>query len=260
VREKSSERAKVNKTLPAKQVSWEAEGVRFSAFPPPSVVFELRPLWEQLVGRPPDEVQERPQQGVRNEFGSFNAGHLFITQQLSRIDFIFGVHPNVAAANADLPSVGNLDKAADAHREVVTTWLSVAPSLGRIAYAPTAINKVKSIEDAYALLRQLLPRLPIDEGVRNMFWQINRPRRSKILRELTINRVSKWSALSMQIMQIQSESGKVLSNVESSSHCSKVELDIYTEPFTPIPAESLSPLFEELVSTAYEILADGDVP
>lgn len=244
---------------PTAKLSWEAEGVRFSAFPPPSVNFEVKPLWEALTGKPPEEVQERPQLGLRNEFGPFLDEHLFVTQQPARIDIIVGVHPQKLEI-LDLPSAGPYHRAAQAHAEVVRKWLKMAPSLGRIAFAPTLLHRVASVEEGYNRLRELLPRLPLDDGAQNMNWQINRPRGSKIINGITINRLSKWSLVTLQRMQIAAGAGGVaVSKSTASISACKLELDIFTDPIEPLPAERVGQLFDELIVTAQEISERGDI-
>jgi hypothetical protein len=39
----------------------------------------------------------------------------------------------------------------------------------------------------------------------------------------------------------------------------KLELDIYTDPIEPLPAENLVPLLDELIATAKEISERGDI-
>lgn len=243
---------------PSAKMKWDAEGIRFSAMPPPSVAFELKPLWEAVVGKAPEEVQERPQQGVRNEFGPFLDDHFFITQLFSRIDLIFGVLPQ-KAVELDLVSTGPYERAERAHVELSKKWLKVAPSLGRMAYAPTLVHRVSSVEEGYACLREMLPRLPLDDGARNLLWQINRPRPSKVVKGITINRLSKWSVLTHQRMHMAQEGGLMFSSPVAQSIACKLELDIYTDPIEPLPAETLLPLLEELIATAKEISERGDV-
>jgi hypothetical protein len=242
---------------PAK-LSWEAEGLRFSAFPPPSVAFELKPLWETLVGKVPEEVQERPQQGLRNEFGPLLDDHFFVTQLFSRIDFILAVHPQ-KAFGLEVVSVGPYERAEKAHVELAKKWLKGAPSLGRIAYAPTLVHRVDSVEQGYKVLRELLPRLPLDEGAQSLLWQINRPRPSKVVNGVTINRLSKWSVTTQQRMQLLPETQIVFSGPVSTMSACKLELDIYTDPIEPLPAENLVPLLDELIATAKEISERGDI-
>ena len=240
---------------------WEAEVLRFSAFPPPSVAFEIAPLWERLMGTPPEEVQERPQQGLRNEFSAFGEQHLFLTQQLGRFDIIFGVTPDKAAASNDMVSLGPCERAASSHLGVVKKWLKIAPSLGRVAYAPILLCRVATQEAGYEILQKLLPKLPIEPThSRNLLWQINRPVRSAVIEDLTINRLARWSLFRRETVQVIPERTGMISGLGVASFAVRLELDIYTEPFIPIPAESSELLYNEISEHAAQLIKHGDVP
>jgi hypothetical protein len=244
----------------ANSLAWEAESVRFTAFPPPSVAFDIAPIWERLMGGPPQEIQERPQQGLRNEFGAFGEHYLFLTQQLGRFDIIFAMHPEKAATSADLVSIGPHEETTNKLSDVVRRWLKIAPPLGRLAYAPVLIYRAENQEAGYRTLQKLLPGLPIDPvNSRNLLWQINRPVRSKVLRELTINRLAKWSLFRKEMLQIIPERTGMIAGAGPVTFAVRLELDIYTEPFSPIPAESLERLYQEIAEHAQQLIAHGDV-
>lgn len=245
-------------------IAWEAEAVRFSAFPPPSVSFELRPIWEQLVGRPPDEVTERPQQGSRQETGPLGDQHLFILQQLLRIDIVFGVHPSkLSVPEFQLVSTGLYERAAAEHAPIIRKWLAAAPTLGRIAYAPVLIHRVQSKVEGYRVLQELLPRLPIDPiNSQDLVWQINRPRTSTVIPDLRVNRFSKWSVIQARTIEIMQGPGQLemVKKPTSDMRAVRLELDIFTDPIKPLPSEELSNLFDELQGMSHEMMERGDLP
>jgi hypothetical protein len=242
-------------------VAWDIDLLRFSAFPPPSVAFAISPLWERVVGQAPAEVQERPQQGLRNEIGPFGQDTLVITQTLVRFDIIFGMSAEKAASLKDLISLGPYEEREKPFSTVVRKWLEIAPTVGRIAFAPNLIHGVSTQQEGYELLKQILPALPIDaKNSRDLFWQINRPRTSKVLKEVTINRLAKWQMLRREQIQVIPERGGMYTGGGQATYALKLDLDIYTEPFTPIPSESLQSLYSELVTAADELMKAGDVP
>jgi hypothetical protein len=245
-------------------VAWEAELLRFTAFSPPSVTFEVRPLWEQLAGRAPEEVTERPQEGFRQEVGACGENHLFVIQQPSRLDIIVGVHPARTAALVEsrLISMGEYDRAASEHTAIVHRWLASGPALGRIAYGPVLIHKVPDKEEGYRALQNMLPRLPIDDPAssQDFFWQINRPRASTVIQELRVNRLSKWTVIRVQRVNVAVDVGR--SDVRRLPELAAVrlEIDLSTEPVRPLPSEDLPRLFDEMRALALEIMERGDVP
>jgi hypothetical protein len=245
----------------AKELALQAETLRFSAFPPPAVAFEPAPLWERLLGAPPEEIQERPQVGLRNEFGKINENHLFVTQQTARFDIIYAMHPDKMALTGALVTIGAYEGTAQFLSSIVKNWLKIAPTVGRLAYAPNVVYPAPSHEASYELLQKLLPRLPIDPvNSAGMLWQINRPRRSKVLPELVINRLTKWSAIKTEHVQMPLQAKGEIVPSGSPIFAARIEIDVNTEPTIPIPAESLQSLFDELRTIAEELMQSGDIP
>jgi hypothetical protein len=250
----------VNNAAPT--VAWEAESIRFSAFPPPSVHFEISPIWERLTGKRPDDVQERPNQGVRNEIGSLDGEFAFYAlSQLTRLDLVIASKPT-ASATEGLISIGPFERAEAALLPFIADWIRIAPTAGRLAYAPIVLHRVKSVQEGNEMLHRLNPALPIDPAnSRDIFWQINRPLPSKTLPELTINRLTKWSVLKSQRVQISTDISAVVASTPMEPFFAvRLELDLYTEPITPIPAESMQALLTELSGHSREIVQRGDVP
>ena len=150
----------------AQTIAWEVDLLRFSAFPPPSVAFKPAPVWERLVGRPPDEVQERPQQGLRNEVGAIAAYSLFVTQYLNRTDILYGVSPS--SSQAAFVTMGNYRDVAEAFLQTTLKWLATAPTLGRLAYAPSLFYRSQRLKKDTScftryyrpyLLTQVIPKM-----------------------------------------------------------------------------------------------------
>ena len=57
--------------------------------------------------------------------------------------------------------------------------------------------------EGYEALASLLPTIRVDPAnSEDMFWQINRPRRSKVITR-KINRLSKWSVIQSRTMTVQ---------------------------------------------------------
>ena len=246
-------------------VAWEAETLRFTAFPPPSVSFEIRPLWEQLVGHAPEEITEKPQLGFRQETGPLGDQHLFIVQQLSRVDIIFGVHPSRSASvpEMQLISTGSYDRASSEHTPVVRRWLATAPTLGRLAYGPVLIHRVNGKEEGYRVLQRLLPRLPIDPvNSQDLFWQINRPRASAVIPELRLNKLTRWTVIRGRRLEVVQGVGQVelVQTPLDELSAVRLETDLFTDPARPLPSEEVMNLFDELQSLAHEIMEHGDVP
>lgn len=241
-------------------IQWEAESLRFTAFPPLSVSFEIQPLWGRLVGRSPEEVSERPQQGLRIETGALGERQLVVSQLPSRLDIVLGAKAGIANT-LEIPfiSLGAYESAVEPHATLIRKWLSTAPAVGRIAYAPIVLCRVNSKEEGYRLLQQLLPQLPIDPvNSQDLVWQINRPRSSKVVSEVKIYRLQRWTVLRRQKLDFVSAPAQTTVIPTMQEDAVRLELDISTEPPGPLPSEALTGLFDELLDSAHEIMVSGD--
>jgi hypothetical protein len=224
-------------------------------------MLEQRPLWESLVGKAPEEIEERPTQGIRNEVGPFADAHLFITQSTTRIDFTLGSLPT-AERQSGFVHIGPYPNAKPPLVEIIRRWTATAPPVARIAFAPVLLLPVPDRETGYRILKDLLHFLQIDpKHSTDLLWQINRPRQSKVLQGLEINRLSNWSAMSVQTLRVSMGAGApVASTVPAKGSAVRLGLDINTEAReTALPSESLPAFVDELVSFADEIATRGDI-
>ena len=92
-------------------------------------------------------------------------------------------------------------------------------------------------------------------------WQINRPRRSKVMGEVLINRFATWSVLRRDELQLVTggASASATATATATAFAVKLGLDIYSDPIMPLPAESMERLYKELISSAEEIMERGDI-
>ncbi len=250
--------------LSASSIEWEAESLRATGFLPSVVGFEPSPLWAKLVGTAPEEVNERPQQGLRQEVGPFAKAHLFINQLPVRVDVVLGRHPSsVATTETPFVSIGEYQTEKLALLNIFRKWLDNSPPVTRLAFAPILIHRVSDRQTAYQMLQGMLPAIKIDSAnSEELFWQINRPRRSSSLTGRKINRISKWTVVQFQLVNVAVDSKAAIAMPSTRpSMAIRVELDISTENSTEvIPGDDLITTFDELCALADEITIKGDVP
>jgi hypothetical protein len=149
--------------------------------------------------------------------------------------------------------------------DLMTRWIENGPEFTRIALGVVVHEPVPSREEGYRRLARYLPAVKIDpEGSSELFYQVNRPRKSQVIEGLKVNRLSKWSvALSVPFSfsllgPAQSQFGRVN---EGETTC-RIELDINTDPaFSGSPRDLSSPsLLGEFVELAGEIVSVGEIP
>jgi hypothetical protein len=143
-------------------------------------------------------------------------------------------------------------------KDLMTRWLRDCPPLQRLAVGAALYLPVKDRREAYRQLAKYLrcvPEYSDDEG--DFLYQFNRRRRSSVVPEIKINRLSKWTWVPLG--EVTVKDGKLVEPAESAC---LLELDINTMPEFQgtLPRERYVPLFEEMVGLAVEIAARGDVP
>ena len=113
------------------------------------------------------------------------------------------------------------------------------------------------------MLTQILPDIPIDtENSIDFLYQINRPRMSTNIKGLSINRLMKWAVVRLGLIRFAVRAdGQTLSTNLPYQFACRLELDISTDAeFSGVfNSDSLNAVFDEMVSIAKEISANGDI-
>src|SRR5208282_50763 len=75
------------------------------------------------------------------------------------------------------------------------------PPAIRLAYGAILLQPVDNRETGYLRLGELASAVKIDPKSEDFFYQINRPRESTTLKNMRLNRLSKWSVALFQPMR-----------------------------------------------------------
>ena len=247
----------------ASSAKWEAESFRFTAFP--ITPLPLAKIYQTVVGRPPDKIMEMTAQKALLEGGSESPGvHLQIANAGRRLDILLIVPPMIAAAQP-IVRVGPYAEWAARLRPYVIAWLKNAPPLARLAFSPAVNIEARDAQDAMAKLADHLPNIDLKLGIadpksmRDVLWQVNRPRRSAAGDGIEINRMTRWTVGSVTMVEAMAGAPHAMA---PPAHFVRLEADINTSPEFrgPIDAERAIQLYEEMEALASEILEKGDVP
>ena len=162
------------------------------------------------------------------------------------------------------PTLGPLPDALESFMRVTERWLSVGPTITRIAFGAVLFISVKDLASAYQELSRFLPTVELGgTDSPDFLYQINRPRASKSLPEIRVNRMTKWSVIQGESISIgfRAGGGSVLASASPELAC-RLELDINTVPesMTSTHQARIQPLFNELVELGSEIAEKGDIP
>lgn len=240
---------------------WEVETVRMTAFSH-SVSSEVKfATWEDLVGTPPENIIDKPRQGIRQEEGSYENGGLILKAELGRVDLIY------AAKIGDehiFSSTGNFSEATSNLATLIERIFSGdCPPLKRIAFGAILNLSVADKKTGYEQLSPYLPSVQIDpDGSRDFLYRINRPKDSLFeIPNLTVNRLATWSVASLQSSQFVVRADSTDASRSPLIYACRLELDINTSADYDdvLPSEGLVSIIDELINQGKEIITHGDV-
>lgn len=236
-------------------VDWLTSSVRFTGFSTNTADGDIV-SFEKLTGLPADEINARPAQAIRQETGSHGPYRLIVGCQPGRFDIVLAKPPS--AELEEIIHIGAFDEALAALIELMQPWMKGVSTLKRVALAPTLAKSAKDGLEAQRLMKRLLPKLDFDPELdRDILWQINRPRLSTAIPQLSINRLSKWQILQIQVLTVGA------SGAQSTAPTSLLQLDLdintSAENQAAIASELLPRMVSELGSIAQEIMLKGDI-
>jgi hypothetical protein len=238
---------------------WQAQILRLTAF----LARPLDPdvagtLWTSAADSPPEVDENRPREGIRRQSGPFEDGQLEITASPIRIDW--HMTPRVDPNNEPPAYFATFERAMEVFGSSGARWLRAASSsVPRLAVGAVLLMPVSDKVAAYRKLGGMLRAVRVD-AVRSseLFYQINWPQQSGAMPAVTLNRITKWSALVLRHVSLQFGTA---STVGSENHYCRLECDNSTalehvEPFEPA---QLDELFRELCELAIGNVQNGEV-
>lgn len=243
--------------------SWLVEQYRVTAF------FEtqkdhLADSWSKLFGATPEKITQHPRGGFIRYEGMADNTKVIGTQGSNRLDWFF---LNLHSSEIDISSLPSFATTANEIREKakLTIPSPKESSFFRLAIGEVLLIPVQDRVSGYRELQKFLSCLRLDpEGSSDLIYQINRP---KILSlngsDIRINRISKWSVMKRQEVQMQFTPGmNIPPQLLPDSDCMaiRLEIDINTHPEDGEKVKSLDPLeiMNELERAGNEIAIYGD--
>jgi hypothetical protein len=246
---------------------WQAESLRLTVFLTTTSQPKAEGWWSKLSGGDPETRNAKPRSGELFEAGNFQGSVLSLALQPGRVDWFLSPSLAQEDESAQIRSLGNLHGAVNTFSAAMLKWLEECPPAVRLAYGGVLLEPVHNKEAGYLRLSELVHGVKIDPSSEDFFYQINKPRDSKTINDLRLNRLSKWSVAMFQPMRVafgipQNQPGQpmVYSHTGTPSLACRVELDLSScATSNELPHSMLAPLFTELVSLGTEIAEQGDV-
>lgn len=235
---------------------WQIENLRFTLFFSPSEQHVWQNFWQGFSSEEPEVRVEKPALRQRTEEGSWHDNKLTIALQLDRIDIIFSAKDN----EGGLPNAGNFRDFVDVFAQSVISTLTKDQLLStkRAAFGAALLMPRLDHLNCYEKLSEYLRYVKIDLGSRDFFYQINRPIQSGVCDNRTINRISRWNAIKLALVNLgQNEMTKA-----DPVFAVKMEFDVNTPDdniFTVADPLGNDCLFS-LVELGKAISVNGDEP
>ncbi|GAB5494647.1 MAG: hypothetical protein Phog2KO_48620 [Phototrophicaceae bacterium] len=239
---------------------WQALFLRLTIFPAPDENFDGRDWWESLVGSEPELQQRDKQTGERIYAGTFLNGHLTLSMLPTRINWIYSAINNEIVTLNEIPSIGKLEDEINLFGDSIKEWLSKdCPNVFRIALGTRSIQPLDTVKDVYERLAMYIPVEIDSENSSDFIYRINRRRKSNVINNLELNRLSTWSAMRAQL-EMETVGMPHLRHTQEKYACS-MELDINTVPNSDIILgnDNLIDIFLELIDLGSEIARKGDI-
>jgi hypothetical protein len=228
--------------------------------------------WKNVGGSEPEHRETQPRVGTVREVGPIWGGGAALEFRASpgRADWLISPAIPADIQTATYPNLGEIGEAVGKFRELVFAVAANAYDAPRYAVGLVALHLNPSKEASYNELSGLLQNASLRlEGASDFSYQINRPRVSRALNGLKINRLSRWSSSAFFGLQVQLSvplggevPGSVTGHARELVHATRVDIDINcpADRAEPIPSAARLPLLEELAQLALELPQTGDVP
>jgi hypothetical protein len=239
----------------------QTESIRLTGFLAPTAQVGDPTWWSDLTGSPAETRTAKPSRGELQEAGTVDDRTLTLAMQPGRVDWFLtprfeqGVLP-------ESPWAGNFREALDSFSALMLRWLPASPPLVRIAFGAVVHRPVADKAAGYVLLARYIPSLQIDPDSEDLWYQINRPRMSRAIEGLKINRLSRWSVAQFMSLRLAVTGRTLQPDVSGGQTSCRIELDLSTDALSTAQLEQarLHRLFDEHRSMAEEIAVQGDIP
>lgn len=243
---------------------WEVDHIRLSLFFQGAAVDEMAKVtWQSLVGEMPTDIQNRPREKMITEQGKWKDGLLIFTKQLDRADLVYtGVVEQLPTGQVKESLIGKLAPAANEVLALAQNCVPKDAPVVRAAIGSSLRWSVNSTDEGYQLLNQLIPELELEAGkMRDVLYQINKPRTSSLNPSFEINRLTTWSVKVARQGLVQMTAGLPPKSFTSPTGTfAHLELDMNTvQEKTQLPSSDLFEVLRELADLGIEISRSGNI-
>lgn len=253
--------------VPFPITDWQTAQLRVTLFVPHEGTGQVGPFewWGQVVGNPPETRTQWPRSQDFEDSGPVEGledAALLLKVGSGKVDWFLTSTVQGQPMAPRPPVMGTFPDSLAVFAALIQRWMGLPtyPELAsRLAFGAVLLHSAPGKEAAYRELSQCLAgvvQLDI-ENASDFSYQINRPRESRTLDGVQINRLTKWSAGYWHLVEISPAGAQT----PRTGFVSRLELDINNAPDhdVRIPRAQAGTLLEEEIGCAREIAEQGDI-
>jgi hypothetical protein len=220
--------------------------------------------WQNVFDSKPDSQTSQPKIGLTEAASEFADGQLVLRTLPGRVDLVYQPSPSDPLANP-FQALGNVSVAMGNFKgqaNILMRKLRSIPDIQvlRLAFGAELDMSVPDKQSAYNELNQLLHSVEVDPTSSDFQYVINRKRKSQIVADVEINRLSVWSAVAYHQFVFDNQNMVAPNMVAPNGFACRLVLDINTVPTDKrFPLEDLEAGYEELLNLGTEIAQYGDI-
>lgn len=244
----------------AQKTNWKASNLRITIFPEQPFINEPKSFWPNV---PEMELEKQSMQTKTTESileGSYKDKKISIIFLPLRVDLVISAPLQPSQFIDSFPSVGSLEQASDEFNRIVGNWIKQISitKTKRVAFGAETISKILSLEEGYKQISRYLPFTVSTKDSSDFRLQLNKPKRSKVIKDLMINRLTTWDVVKTNLSLSRTAQPDAIYAYPPLFFCHLI-LDIntaqeYKGTFTK--DESIK-IFAELISYGKEISTTG---
>lgn len=241
--------------------NWLVQQLRLSVFPEAETSDASIDLWPVLGGLEKEKQTIDSKTGTITYEGIYMDFKLILVVNPVKVDLILTV-PNRASIENNktvMNYLGTFSEGLKIFQPIVETWFANKfPEVKRLAFGAQLMKEMTSREEVYKYLSQYIPFVLDPKKMSDFNLQLNLLTKSQQVKDLGLNRLSKWNSLKVT-PELSVVGNPKTSHEYPTINLCHLELDINTsqENKEKIDKKVLTPLYAELVSLGAEISEKG---
>jgi len=177
--------------------NWEIKQFRLTIFPHKSYKAPSKALWPASSKFVLEKQTSQSKTGETILEGKHQKNRVVLSITPIRISLSLSPEQEIAFNPPSVVTLGKFDDNLTLIHQIATEWSQAKafPETKRVAFGAVPLKPVKNTVEGYKLLNKYLPFKLDGKKTSDFLHQINIPTKSKIIKNLAINRLSKWSVL-----------------------------------------------------------------